>query len=271
MDQRVTYRVPGTLSFAEPWDPHLFAPLDYAITKTGFKNAFSEMRPQKSWASDSDHVPLTAKFCWHLAFGKTQKRTHGRPQLKHPTTEAGVSFSQAFMRTIHDWHDWIEKAPHLACEHIGLKPREIKKHWLTQTTLDLLNTRQLAEQDGHPDEVKRLTKLFRKEAKKDKRRYTEEKLGAIVESRAAWRAIRNLRKPFTPSSSKRGRTLGTDPYKYAEEAAQYFAHTHWAQGVFAEKGARFRGKWGLDAPSPHPQIPRRHPRPLPPPLCGGFY
>ena len=43
------------------------------------------------------------------------------------------------------------------------------------------------------------------------------------------------------------------------------------EGVFAEKGALFRGKWGLDAPSPHPQIPRRHPRPLPPPLfVGGF-
>ena len=36
------------------------------------------------------------------------------------------------------------------------------------------------------------------------------------------------------------------------------------QGVFAEKGARFRGKWGLGAPPPPP-----HPRPPPPPFLWG--
>ena len=36
------------------------------------------------------------------------------------------------------------------------------------------------------------------------------------------------------------------------------------QCVFAEKGARFRGKWGLGAPPPTPPAPR----PRPPPLGG---
>ena len=42
------------------------------------------------------------------------------------------------------------------------------------------------------------------------------------------------------------------------------------QGVFAEKGARFRGKWGLGAPCPpppnSPYTPHPWPFPHPPPL-----
>ena len=43
------------------------------------------------------------------------------------------------------------------------------------------------------------------------------------------------------------------------------------EGVFAEKGARFRGKWGLGAPCPPlPQIPRTHPPLLEDPPPGIF-
>ena len=37
------------------------------------------------------------------------------------------------------------------------------------------------------------------------------------------------------------------------------------KGVFAEKGARFRGKWGLGAPSPPQKFPVHTPGPPPPP------
>ena len=73
-NQRVTYRTPGTPSFVGPWEPHLFAQVDYILTKTGFNNGFSAVYPLRSWANDSDHLPLIAKFCWHLAYGRKRKR-----------------------------------------------------------------------------------------------------------------------------------------------------------------------------------------------------
>ena len=48
------------------------------------------------------------------------------------------------------------------------------------------------------------------------------------------------------------------------EVATRWAYDQGIQGVFAQKGARFRGKWGLGAPSPPPNSPYT-PLALPPP------
>ena len=59
VSQRVSYRVPGTTSFAECWEPQRFSLINYIFTKTGFKNAFLEVGPRHSWACDDPTVTET--------------------------------------------------------------------------------------------------------------------------------------------------------------------------------------------------------------------
>ena len=61
----------------------------------------------------------------------------------------------------------------------------------------------------------------------------------------------------TPPKPSPGSPMA-QPYHPKEGADSYLACE---QGVFAEKGARFRGKWGLGAPPPPPPPPTPRPRP----------
>ena len=61
----------------------------------------------------------------------------------------------------------------------------------------------------------------------NKKQDTEEKLGVVTGSRAAWEDIK-LQKLYTPNCNKGGDAFVTDPVNCAGEAAQCFVFTHWA-------------------------------------------
>ena len=137
------------------------------------------MRSHTRWSHDSDHTPVSAKFRFHLAFGRKRGRTSGRTKLSKPTPEEGRNLSQSILDTIRCWDDWSDRMPQLVKAQLGSTHSPAKRHWLRTTTLQLLesNARTRAEQNGNLQETTRLTRLFRKQARKDKTvLYTEELL-----------------------------------------------------------------------------------------------
>ena len=79
-DKQVTYRCPGQPSFNPPWDPTMFAQIDYILVKTRHRNHFNSVRTCPDLDYDSDHIPLQAQMTTHWRF-----RAPAKPErpLKH--------------------------------------------------------------------------------------------------------------------------------------------------------------------------------------------
>ena len=130
--QQITFRMPSTTTSVGPWEPQLYAQIDFIFMKVGFKSIFSGVTSRTNWSCDSDHAPVTATFKGRLAFGRRRLVSPKIPKLAPPNSETGRVFSKALVDQIHDWTDWEAKATLLAQELVGLKPQEAKKHWPEQ-------------------------------------------------------------------------------------------------------------------------------------------
>ena len=85
---QITFRNPGQPNFAPPWVETNFAQIDYVLTKSRWRNLFSNVIPRPTLDFDSDHLPVSATLTSHWQFG-TQPQKERRIRHKWSCTAQG--------------------------------------------------------------------------------------------------------------------------------------------------------------------------------------
>ena len=185
------------------------------------------MRPQRTLDYDSDHLPVVATLKIKWRFG-TQKKTqkpiaHNRtcPPEKKTEYNAQLEEQEFRLETIRD------RITTNALRTRGTRPQNAKKPYITQETMDILVDRDTALTLGNQAESRRLTNLFRRRVKQDRKNHITAQLRTFTGAQQNWPAIKRLRSTFVPRFSKRGSGRSSIPAQFPNDCAAYFAHTHW--------------------------------------------
>ena len=204
-----------------------FAQIDFILTKARFKNDFASATPRLDLDYDSDHVPIEAKLNIHWHFGK---KNTPKPITRHNRTcteEAKLQYNNQLAATNLDWRNIQTELEHIAINTRGTQPPIIRKPYITQTTFQILQARDRANAQGNQEESRRLTTLFRRRVKQDRKAHLTEQLRTFTGAKQNWPAIKRLRSKFTPHFIKRGTGKSSIPHKFRNDCATYFATTHW--------------------------------------------
>ena len=226
-ETQITYRYPAQPEFAPPWLETNFAQIDFLLTKTRFRNDFASVRPQQTLDYDSDHIPITAKINIKWYFGKKPHPKRTTMHNKTCTPEERTAYNTYLEPLDFNWEHIRDDIKTTAIRTRGTRPQTAKKPYITQETLNILEARDQAIEQRDGAEARRLTNLFRRQVKRDKKNYTTEQLRTFTGAQQNWPAIKRLRSKYTPRFSKRGTGKSSIPSHFPNDCATYFAKTHW--------------------------------------------
>ena len=226
-ETQITYRLPGQPAFEPPWIEDRYAQIDYILTKSRWRNLFSNVGPKQELDYDSDHLPLNATISGNWHFGTSprpqtsirhnrfcsdaQKRAYNADIKEHPIT----------------CDDIQTRVTDSATKHRGLKQPDIKKHYLKDTTIAILRQRDEAMRLGQHAHSRVLTAQFRHQAKRDRKDNITEQLRTFSGHQQNWPAIKRLRQTFFPRFSKRGTNKSSCPASFPNDCAKFFSSEHW--------------------------------------------
>eukprot|EP00971_Amphidinium_carterae_P343873 6483908-Amphidinium_carterae.2 len=226
---QLTFKFSTTDGFRPPFSSDRFAQMDYLATKYCFRNAFSDVRSHTDKTCDSDHSPICGRFKFKLSYARHAKQPSRRKYVR-PTPEQITHFNNTVTERVLSGNDRDLSAALCASATLCLPTAAMKGKvaWLSAAAKDLLNRRNdhLAMQDS--EMARELTKLFRKQARKDKKAHQIKQLETFLGPQQNWKAIKQLRKEYQPTPIIRNRSFGCRPALYAQEAADYLTNVHWA-------------------------------------------
>ena len=224
---QITHRNPGQPNITPPWDENNFAQLDYILTKCRWSNQFSEATPRPEMDYDSDHLPVTAKMCIHWFFGTKANKTKTLRHNRTTTVETRKTYNQQLQDRPLNWTNVQDEIMNSSKNTRGIKPPEIRKPFLKDSTIDLLAQRNKALETGDTELSRLITAQFRRQVKKDRKEDLTIRLRTFMGHQQNWPAIKGLRKPFIPRFSKRGTGRSCLPAHFPNDCARYFASEHW--------------------------------------------
>ena len=226
-ETQITYRYPGQANFEPPWEEARFTQIDFILTKSRWRNLFSEVRARPNLDFDSDHLPISAELHAHWHFGSPPKTPPNTKHNRTCTIEQKGAYNKDIKQHPFSWDNIRESITASAKKNRGTRPPDIKKPYLKDTTIALLRQRDEALHRGHHAESKLLTTQFRHQVKKDRKDAITEQLRTFSGHQQNWPAIKKLRKAFIPRFSKRGTEKGSIPASFPNDCARFFATEHW--------------------------------------------
>ena len=224
---QITFRNPGQPNFEPPWVETNFAQIDYVLTKSRWRNLFSNVIPRPTLDFDSDHLPISATLTSHWRFGTQPKPEKKIRHQRSCTREQKEAYNNSLRPIPFTWETIQNTITETALETRGTKPPDIKKPYLKQTTIELLRLSDEALVHGHHEQSKLLTTQFRHQVKRDRKDYIQEQLRTFTGHQQNWPAIKNLRRTFRPRFSKRGPNKGSLLASFPNDCATFFATEHW--------------------------------------------
>ena len=177
---------------------------------------------------DSDHLPVEAQLKIHWRFGPKPRPPPAIRHNRHCTPEQRTEYNRLLTEAPLTWDNIQKHISNSAITARGTKPPHIKKHYITQNTLNTLEARDLALKHQDYELARQLTSRFRRQVRQDKKADITEQLRTFIGAQQNWPAIKKLRNKFTPRFSKRGHTRAAIPSNYPNDCADFFAKTHWA-------------------------------------------
>ena len=224
-ETQITYRFPGQPNFEPPWSESRFTQIDYILTKSRWRNLFSNVGPKPDLDYDSDHLPLSANMVGHWHFGASPKPPPTTRHNRYCSDAQKRAYNTEIKEQLLTWER--TKANH-GQRNITQRTEATrhKKHYLKDTTIALLRQRDEALQLGHHAQSRILTAQFRHQAKRDCKDNITEQLRTFSGHQQNWPAIKRLRQTFAPRFSKRGTTKSSCPF-FPNDCAKFFATEHW--------------------------------------------
>ena len=245
-DRQVTFRYPAQPEFRPPWLETNFAQIDYILTKSRFRNDFASVKTNPQQDYDSDHIPVSATVQIKWRFGKKPPPPKIESHNRGCTPEAKRAYNTQLGHEDFNWATVRDKLTQTALRTRGKRPPNARQVYITQETLSILEIRDQALERGWQAESRRLTNLFRRHVKLDRKNHITEQLRTFTGAKQNWPAIKRLRSKFLPKFSKRGQNKSSIPSQFPNDCASYFATTHWKAIPPIETA---------DAPPFFPQIP----------------
>ena len=224
---QITFRNPGQQYFEPPWVETNFAQIDYVLTKSRWRNLFSNVLPRPTMDFDSDRLPISATLTSHWRFGTQPKPDKKTKHQRTCAREQKEEYNNRLRRHPLSWDTIQTTSTDTALETRGTKPPDIKKPYLKDATIELLRLRDEALARGHNEQSRLITAQFRHQVKKDRKDYIQEQLRTFTGPQQNWLAIKNLRRTFIPRFSKRGLEKGSLLASFPNDCATFFATEHW--------------------------------------------
>ena len=226
-ERQITYRTPGQPTFTPPWDPERFSQIDFILTKSRWRNQFSNVIVHQEWEYDSDHLPVSAELHAKWYFGSPEKRASESKHARQTTKENINEYNRQLHEIPFHWNTVRDHLDRIAKNTRGQQQQQAKKPYLKEDTIELLRQRDLALRHNNQALSKRLTTQFRKQVKKDKKDHIIARLRTFTGRQHNWPAIKQLRREFIPRFSKRGHEKGVYPSQFPNDCGRYFALEHW--------------------------------------------
>ena len=195
----MTYRNLGVEPLS-PVCPRYFAQLDLLLAPQACLLSVSDVRSYRDEALASQHFLVVARVAGYglgQILNTGAKKKMDRSLLK----EASVAtvFNDTFQRSLEtqvrgdDVNQLcisVANAFDAAAECLQVESvRQSRRPWITKATIEMVEARALARRDGNYDEEKRLHKLVRQSARRDRRAWLSDLAGT-----GAWKNLRRIRK-----------------------------------------------------------------------------
>ena len=235
-DELVTYRNLGIDPGAAVCHQS-HAQIDFVIVPRLWFSCLTDVYSDRMFALQSQHYILLVELC--LQIDRTPRRQQEnkadllmlkQPYLRQRFCQEFLSKAgEALQSTSPDVvAGAVQGAMHVAAEYLPSRSLSPHRPWITSATLELIEDRNFARQRGHYEDERKLHKLIRQSAKKDRKAW----LDNVLEN-ADWAAVRALRKG---PSSKPGRLRNLDGQLVssdvrAETLAEYLEKVQWSVQV----------------------------------------
>eukprot|EP00974_Lingulodinium_polyedra_P057050 5488367-Lingulodinium_polyedra.AAC.1 len=143
----------------------------------------------------SDHYPV-----WFRTKAKysrvVTKKAEGRPKYTDFTKENKEAYNVKLKQYITpgmSWEQNKEKMEQAAQECFRVVPKAQRKDYISSGTWELIEKRGKLREQFQWKEAEELDKIIKKEAKKDRKRDTLNKLGRYVDQKGRWAEIRRIK------------------------------------------------------------------------------
>ena len=233
----ITFRYAATPNFDPPLTHSKFAQIDHVLINRRWRNAIQDVRAISNTSVDSDHKLLAAKVKVKLA-NKKRAKIPVAPKYRSPIPEQLSTYNSTITKVfnenvhLHTGNPLTFLATCLktaAAECLTPIPPSQQKPFITESTWNLLQQRQQAQEQGNAILARSLSHDIKKAVCKDKEEHLKAELEEIENHSYKWTGLKRMRaRPnlkFTKFKDKYGNRIPSA--QYPQRAAEYLAHEQW--------------------------------------------
>lgn len=253
LQDRATYRPPGTNSAEPPWTRGRYQQLDYLLARHRWANAVGKTRVDRRTGVESDHWPVFSEV--RVRFRRRGPKVE--KQARRAYSEASIDDARRYnvelarglapiwgtgrdgedrrVPTSRSPADWAAAMKAAADRTLPKEQPRARREYIRPRTWEMIKARQLMWDEGvdRPgDQYKKLEKDIKRAVRGDKREHLRQAIDEALTARKQWQAIRQLKQGYQPRTygrrDRHGRTVALPAQ--AEATADYLEQEHWADG-----------------------------------------
>lgn len=233
-----THRSKKTTSFDEQKYPAVeFGQLDHFLINKQWKNSVKKYHNIHNAVVDTDHSLSYIDFEMKLAVKKKKIQAKHKTYFD-PTSDSKEAYNNKisdYMRGLGEENitldDFVKVIKESAEAELTEKPKEIKKHYISEDTWKLILAKESAVEEGDSVKAQQLANRIKKAAKGDRIKQKLEELEELDDKDGyKWDGLKTMRKQFQPRRTKFRNKDGliVTEQQFAKEAAEYLHTQQWA-------------------------------------------
>ena len=212
--KQITFREAG-VSHGPAWTPDRYAQLDFFLVPERWKNSLTDVFSCVETFTESDHYIV--KACLSIKRKSVTNQAQSRKTFCKPTSDEYNAYNQTFSSELTGANtkniDTVLASIRAGTKKLRPTPLGKKQKYLSDKTWQLILERQHEHNVGNTARVTDLTRLVKKEARKDKKMFILDQLKDSLPSN------------FTKLKDKEGHRVG--PSHRAEAIADYLHCVQW--------------------------------------------
>ena len=218
------------------YDAQRFAQIDFWVAGDSWKSNVKDTQSRIDVHFDSDHFILESRITIKNLIHKVPEAEHTKRFYK-PTLERWTNYNLQIRQLISNeplsWETFSEAVIIAADTQLEKIPPQKNKSYISRGTWAKVAKRNQGRLRGMTNaEVKHLNKDIARSAKRDKQNSLIEKFNENpndAQKKGLWKAVRNLKKKFTPKYVKMKNEEGKHVPLIcrAETVAEYLENKHW--------------------------------------------
>ena len=233
LHQKVTFR-----KFWTPWGKPIeqggYEQIDYLLVGQRFKNSVLNAESDGRAQLNTDHFPVKSRISCRFKKEDGQLNQTPTQYSRKQIEKLNPREMNYFMKENLRGRDPLDYGTWAQCysEYVSQQPkkRKARKQWyITGETLQLITNRNQNAASMTPGEKQLAGKQIKRMARRDKRKWKQQRVKRTMGSKEKWEGIKTLRSEFKPTLYAKRDRFGnyTSLERRAHATAEYLAEEQW--------------------------------------------